>query len=296
MHERSAGWLERLRATLPSERLAGSSEDLLGRAAYRRSSLAVLNSRQSPFARIRLAGAASRLVGSSQPEKTAAPCQGPRKRRRFRRSGSSLFGLDSLVDFDWRIAIGDSDLTEAEFAELVARNERLVHFRGQWVPLDPALLAQIRKAMARVDNAAGLSFQDVLQLHLLGGSDSPDDGTPEQLQEDEERALLEVELNEHLIKLISQLGGQTEWPALAVPAGLQAELRAYQHDGFAWLTYLRRFGLGACLADDMGLGKTVQFITYLLHLKETNQDQAADTSSLHSLFARPRFWATGRRN
>ena len=244
-----------------------------------------------------MAGAASRLVGSSQPEKAAASRQGPRKRWRSQRPGSSLFGLDSLVDFDWRIAIGESDLTEAEFAELVARNERLVHFRGQWISLDPALLAQIRKAMARVDNTAGLSFQDVLQLHLLGGgSDSLDDGSPEQLQEDEERALLEVELNEHLIKLISQLGGQTEWPELAVPAGLQAELRAYQRDGFAWLTYLRRFGLGACLADDMGLGKTVQFITYLLHLKETNQDQDAQTQFPSLLFARPQFWATGRRN
>ncbi len=277
VHERSAGWLDRLRATLPSERLAGSSEDLLGKPLTDEAAWHFLTV-DSP----RLLESGWQVLLPAWWE--AASRRKPRLRAKVRASvgdsggsGSSLFGLDSLVDFDWRIAIGDSDLTEAEFAELVSRNERLVHFRGQWVPLDPALLAQIRKAMARVDNAAGLSFQDVLQLHLLGGSDSPDDGSPEQQQEDEERALLEVELNEHLIKLISQLAGQTEWPALTVPAGLQAELRAYQHDGFAWLTYLRRFGLGACLADDMGLGKTVQFITYLLHLKETNQDQAAQT-------------------
>ena len=41
---------------------------------------------------------------------------------------------------------------------------------------------------------------------------------------------------------------------------------------FPGLSFLRRFGLGACLADDMGLGKTIQFITYLLHLKETHAD------------------------
>ncbi|WP_039787696.1 SNF2 helicase-associated domain-containing protein, partial [Paenibacillus riograndensis] len=41
------------------------------------------------------------------------------------RGGRSLFGLDALVDFDWRISIGDADLSEAEFAELVARGERL---------------------------------------------------------------------------------------------------------------------------------------------------------------------------
>lgn len=33
--------------------------------------------------------------------------------------------------------------------------------------------------------------------------------------------------------------------------------------------FLRRFGLGGCLADDMGLGKTIQWIAYLLKIKES---------------------------
>ncbi|MEG3071913.1 MAG: SNF2-related protein [Candidatus Syntrophopropionicum ammoniitolerans] len=33
--------------------------------------------------------------------------------------------------------------------------------------------------------------------------------------------------------------------------------------------FLRRFGLGGCLADDMGLGKTIQWIAYLLKVKES---------------------------
>ena len=82
-----------------------------------------------------------------------------------------------------------------------------------------------------------------------------------------------MELNEHFVKLISQLSRQSEWPSPLVPAGLKAELRTYQHDGFAWLAFLRRYGLGACLADDMGLGKTVQFIAYLLHVKETTLER-----------------------
>lgn len=53
-----------------------------------------------------------------------------------------------------------------------------------------------------------------------------------------------------------------------VPAGLQAELRAYQRQGFAWLARLARLGLGACLADDMGLGKTVQALALLLERAE----------------------------
>ncbi len=50
-----------------------------------------------------------------------------------------------------------------------------------------------------------------------------------------------------------------------VPAGLQADLRGYQVEGFAWMARLAHAGLGACLADDMGLGKTVQTLTLLLH-------------------------------
>ncbi|MDH1282456.1 DEAD/DEAH box helicase [Pseudomonas chengduensis] len=50
----------------------------------------------------------------------------------------------------------------------------------------------------------------------------------------------------------------------AVPSTLQAELRDYQQEGFAWLARLAQWGVGACLADDMGLGKTVQTLALLL--------------------------------
>ena len=49
-----------------------------------------------------------------------------------------------------------------------------------------------------------------------------------------------------------------------VPATLQAELRDYQAEGFAWLSRLANLQMGACLADDMGLGKTVQTIAAML--------------------------------
>ncbi|WP_025701794.1 DEAD/DEAH box helicase, partial [Paenibacillus forsythiae] len=184
------------------------------------------------------------------------------------RSGRSRMGLDAIIDFDWRISIGDADLTEEEFAALVARGERLVRFHGQWIPLDPALLAQIRRAMDGMDKRRGLSFQDVLQLHLLKPGEEAGDAEAAPGPEEEARLQLEVELNEQFAGLMGQLGGIETLPQLDPPAGLNAELRSYQLEGYAWLVLLRRFGLGACLADDMGLGKTVQLISYLLHLKE----------------------------
>lgn len=53
-----------------------------------------------------------------------------------------------------------------------------------------------------------------------------------------------------------------------VPRALQAELRDYQREGFAWLARMAQWGVGACLADDMGLGKTVQLLALLLHRAE----------------------------
>ncbi|MDQ0877177.1 SNF2 family DNA or RNA helicase [Paenibacillus sp. V4I3] len=192
--------------------------------------------------------------------------------------GESLFGLNSLVNFDWRIAIGNSDLSEAEFAGLLSRNERLIRFRGQWVYLDPALLEQIKRLMESVNPEEGLSLQDIFQLHLLSESEKErtqkESLTAEEEADNEERLKLEVELNAHLLALLRQLGQPSELKEIAVPEGLRAELRGYQREGFTWLSFLRKFGLGACLADDMGLGKTVQFITYLLHHREESEHPA----------------------
>jgi superfamily II DNA or RNA helicase len=53
-----------------------------------------------------------------------------------------------------------------------------------------------------------------------------------------------------------------------VPAGILAELRPYQRDGFTWLAFLWQHGLGGILADDMGLGKTLQTLALLVHAKD----------------------------
>ena len=69
--------------------------------------------------------------------------------------------------------------------------------------------------------------------------------------------------------------GSTTWRALVerariaegstptVPSDLQATLRDYQREGYAWMSRLAAWGAGGVLADDMGLGKTVQAITLL---------------------------------
>ncbi|MCD2444286.1 DEAD/DEAH box helicase [Agromyces sp. SYSU K20354] len=55
---------------------------------------------------------------------------------------------------------------------------------------------------------------------------------------------------------------------VAPPTGLALELRPYQLEGFRWLAFLHRHGLGGILADDMGLGKTAQTLALMAHAIE----------------------------
>jgi superfamily II DNA or RNA helicase len=56
-----------------------------------------------------------------------------------------------------------------------------------------------------------------------------------------------------------------------LPAGLVAQLRPYQVDGFQWLAFLWQHQLGGILADDMGLGKTLQALALISHAREEDQ-------------------------
>ena len=53
-----------------------------------------------------------------------------------------------------------------------------------------------------------------------------------------------------------------------LPAGLTAQLRPYQVEGFQWLAFLWQHQLGGILADDMGLGKTLQTLALISHARE----------------------------
>ncbi|HWU47684.1 MAG TPA: DEAD/DEAH box helicase [Humibacter sp.] len=60
-----------------------------------------------------------------------------------------------------------------------------------------------------------------------------------------------------------------------VSAGVRAELRPYQRDGFHWLVFLWKHGLGGVLADDMGLGKTLQTLALIAHARAATSGAGA---------------------
>ena len=44
--------------------------------------------------------------------------------------------LENLVDYQWKLSLGETELTEAEFNALANLKAPLVQIRGQWVMLD----------------------------------------------------------------------------------------------------------------------------------------------------------------
>ncbi|MBD5796462.1 ATP-dependent helicase [Bacillus pseudomycoides] len=188
----------------------------------------------------------------------------PRLRVQLKQSTNqtqSFFGMNTLVDFDWRVSTDGIDLSESEFFDLVEQNKRLFNLNGQWMRLDPAFIEEVKKLIKRADKY-GLEMKDVLQQHLSNSAEA------EIVEEDNPFTDIEIELDGYYEELFQKLLHIGDIPKVPIPSSLQATLRPYQEHGVEWLLYLRELGFGALLADDMGLGKSIQTITYLLYVKE----------------------------
>jgi SNF2 family DNA or RNA helicase len=170
---------------------------------------------------------------------------------------SGHLSLENLVHYKWELSLGGGALSQEEFEALVALKSPLVNIRGQWVQLDPEQIEAAIRFWEKQETEGTLSLHEALRLGLDG--------------EEQDYGGLEVEgveLDSWMDNWLDRLQGEEQLEILPVPDGLDAELRPYQHYGFSWLHFARRWGLGVILADDMGLGKTIQTLTLIQHLKE----------------------------
>ena len=94
-----------------------------------------------------------------------------------------------------------------------------------------------------------------------------------------ERAEVRTESDKHWKKCLERLEELKEI-CPEPPAGLRADLRDYQVEGFRWLSRLSHWGIGGILADDMGLGKTVQTLAMLLTRVESGPTLVIAPTSL----------------
>ena len=172
-------------------------------------------------------------------------------------TGVNLLGLNSLLDFNWRFAVGeDITITESEFMKLVSLKTPIVNVRGRWVYLRKEEVESALKLLEHYRKNEGMPLGEALSLMINGG------GGEEKNLPQFKFEYYEKEVEEIFSKLTSS--DASSLVVLQQPEGFNGILREYQIRGYSWLRYLTSHGIGACLADDMGLGKTVQFIALLL--------------------------------
>jgi len=159
---------------------------------------------------------------------------------------ASYLSQEGLIDFNYRYAIGDHEVSNDEWQQLIDAKSALVYFRGQWMQLDPAEMAKMQKLIesSQQDKHSG----DLQDLLLMAANEDQ----------------YSIELDDSINEMLLSLKNTDKLALIAPPENLKANLRPYQIRGLSWLSYLEKLGMNPCLADDMGLGKTMQVIALLL--------------------------------
>jgi len=174
-----------------------------------------------------------------------------------------------LLDFNVCFALGDQRLTEDEMKNLLAGDEGLVWFKGQWVEVDREKLQEALehwKMLSRHTKDGEISF--IEGMRLLAGASSD---LKQEAQVELERSWVNVSAGDAMREILGSLRDPSRLGLVNSGEALKATLRPYQEQGVAWLNFLVQLGLGACLADDMGLGKTLQVLALLLAFRQNSQ-------------------------
>jgi len=167
----------------------------------------------------------------------------------------SSFRITVKRDRDWFAASGDLKVDDELTLDLMKLLDLVSDSPSRFVKLDDgrflALTKELRQRIADI-TAYGTTMKNNVRF-------------------DPVRALVVDELLENTNFKVdkhwkSHIARIEEASTISVdpPSTLQAELRDYQAEGYAWLKRMTHWNTGACLADDMGLGKTIQALALLI--------------------------------
>ena len=172
-------------------------------------------------------------------------------------SKPSFVGMDAILNFNARLFLGDTPISEAEARQLLNESEGLAFIKNKWVAVDPEKLNQTLVAYEKAKKLMaekGLSLKEALRFQLV----------PEKLLGVDKGSLdYGISNGKWLKSVIQKLRNPELIPSVKTDKGFKAKLRKYQQKGLNWLYFLHSLQFGACLADDMGLGKTVQVLAFL---------------------------------
>lgn len=165
----------------------------------------------------------------------------------FNNTSTGKISLEDVLDFSYEIAIGDEKISIEEFEKLVASNEGLIKYKGNYVLLDKDDSKKIFEQIVKA-NHSKLSRLELIHASMSG-----------------QLGQYDFDYDEAFANIIKDFNKPVE---VNVPESLKGELRPYQKTGLKWLWTNISKGFGCCMADDMGLGKTIQVISVILKMKE----------------------------
>lgn len=164
-------------------------------------------------------------------------------------SVKSFLTLTSMLAFDWQYAIGDTVISEAEFAAMLEYADKIVRFKDKYVLFTAEDLKDILKQQK-------LANKKIASNALLVAALTEDFSGVE--------TVLDPDLKAKIQELLA-------FKNIEVPKSINATLRPYQLNGFSWMVKNATIGLGSIIADDMGLGKTLQVITVIDYLRSIGE-------------------------
>ena len=160
----------------------------------------------------------------------------------------SYIKFDDLTKFNWKVAIGNTSCSIAEFKQLAEKSRGLVKIANEYVMLDER---EVKSLIKQIDKLPEKLNKHELMKAMLSG---------EILDRD-------IEIEGNFDELIENI---TSIDEIEVPSDVHADLRPYQEKGYSWLVQNIKSGFGSILADDMGLGKTLQVLTAIQYCKQEN--------------------------
>lgn len=161
----------------------------------------------------------------------------------------SPFKSTNLVDFSWKLTIGNQELSLEQFEAMLEQGRSLMFIGGTWVGLDKNEIKDNILKLKSISSSQKFTLFDALRLGVSG------------LTGMSQLDLVRIDADGWIQKILDF--STSEGFDTSIPDIFKGELRPYQSVGVSWLSFLSQVGVGGCLADDMGLGKTVQVLALL---------------------------------
>lgn len=171
------------------------------------------------------------------------------------------FSLDALVELDWSVSVDENLLGLDEIAQMAERRTSLHKIGNRWMVVDRASV-EAAALFLRRQRDKQMRMREALRMAL---GLIPIDASVEWDG---------VQADGWVQQLLDELSAGDRVRTLPPPPALHGELRPYQLRGYSWLSFLTKFGLGACLADDMGLGKSIQTLALFLERQPLQKSPA----------------------